>query len=85
VAENEADFEAMLPRLRDAVTFVDPDADPLGITISGTPERCAERMNALHEAGVAHFVVEFQFHGIETVAFGMEQMKAFARDVVPLL
>ena len=85
VAENEADFAAMLPRLRDSVGFVNPDTDPLGVTISGTPERCAERLNALHEAGIAHFVVEFQFHGLETVAFGMEQMRAFARDVVPLL
>jgi probable F420-dependent oxidoreductase len=85
VAENDADFQAMLPRLRDAVAFVDPDTDPLGVTISGTPERCAERLTALHAAGVDHFVVEFQFHGIETVAFGMAQMKVFAREVMPLL
>ena len=85
VAENEKDFEAALPRLRDSVTFRDPNADPMDITISGTPERCAERLSALHAAGIEHFLVEFQFHGLETVAAGMEQMKAFAREVVPLL
>ena len=85
VAENEADFEAMLPRLRDSVAFVDPDTDPLAVTISGTPERCAERLTALHEAGIEHFLVEFQFHGLATVAAGMAQMKAFANEVVPLL
>ena len=85
VAENEKDFEAALPRLRDAVTFREPDADPMDITISGTPERCAERLSALHAAGIEHFLVEFQFHGLETVAAGMAQMKAFASEVVPLL
>jgi probable F420-dependent oxidoreductase len=85
VAENEADFQTMLPRLRDSVAFVDPDTDPLGVTVSGSPERCAERLTALNRAGVDHFVLEFQFHGLETVAFGMEQMKIFAQEVVPLL
>ncbi len=37
------------------------------------------------EAGVSYFVVEFQFHGQETVAFGMKQMERFARDMGPLL
>ena len=85
VAENDADFQAKLPRLRHAVAFADPNTDPLGVTISGTPERCAERLTALNRAGVDHFVVEFQFHGLETVDFGMAQMKKFVQEVVPLL
>ena len=42
-------------------------------------------MNALMQAGISHFVTEFQFHGIESVPFGMKQMEIFARDVAPLL
>lgn len=85
VAKDESDFQAMLPRLRDCVAFEDSSIDPLGVTISGVPERCAERITALSQAGVSHFLIEFQFHGLESVSFGMEQMEAFARDVVPLL
>ena len=71
--------------LRNAVAFENPDIDPMAVTLAGTPERCAERINALTEAGVSHFVVEFQFHGLETVEFGMRQMETFAREVGPLL
>ena len=85
VAKDEHDFQAMLPRLRDCVAFEDPSTDPLRVTISGVPERCAERINALAQAGVSHFLIEFQFHGLESVSFGMEQMETFARDVAPLL
>ena len=85
VAKDEEDFQANLPKLRQGVAFEDDSVDPLEVTISGTPERCAERLKALMEAGVWHFVLEFQFHGLESVDFGMAQMKAFANKVVPLL
>ena len=41
VAEKEADFQTMLPRLRDSVAFVDPNTDAMGVTVSGSPERLA--------------------------------------------
>jgi alkanesulfonate monooxygenase len=85
VAKDEEDFQAQMPKLQLGVAFEDESVDPLEVTISGTPERCAERINALTDAGVWHFVVEFQFHGLESVSFGMTQMEAFARDVIPLL
>ena len=85
VARDEGDFQAMLPRLRECVAFEDPTTDPLVATISGVPEQCAERIHALEESGVSHFLIEFQFHGLESVSFMMEQMETFARDVVPLL
>jgi len=85
VAKDERDFANYLPMLKTAVAFEQPEIDPLEVTISGAPERCAERIHALREAGVWHFVVEFQFHGLETVAFGMKQMEAFATQVGPLL
>jgi alkanesulfonate monooxygenase len=85
VADNEQDLQAQLPRLRIGVGFEDASVDPTDITIAGSPERCAERIQALAEAGVDHFVVEFQFHGLETVDFGMRQMEKFASEVGPLL
>jgi probable F420-dependent oxidoreductase len=85
VARDEADFQAKLPTLRQGVAFEDPSVDPLGVTISGVPERCAERIHALMKAGVDHFVVEFQFHGLESVSAGMAQMETFAKEVAPLL
>ena len=85
VADNEKDLEGRMPMLREAVAFENADVDPLGITLSGTPERCAERVNALLDSGISHLVVEFQFHGLESVDFGMRQMEKFAREVAPLL
>ncbi len=85
VAKDERDFEANLPRLAAGVAFADPNTDPLTTTVSGVPGRCAEQVNALMAAGVAHLVLEFQFHGQESVEFGMRQMEKFAAEVGPLL
>ena len=43
------------------------------------PRLGAERLTALNRAGFDHFVLAFQFHGLETVAFDMEQMKFFPK------
>lgn len=85
VAKDEADLQANMPNLRLGVAFEDESIDPRKVTISGSPEQCAERIKALRAAGVWHFVLEFQFHGLESVSFGMKQMEAFAKDVIPLL
>lgn len=85
VADSDEDLATQLPRLRQGVGFEDASVDPTDITISGPPERCAERIRSLSEAGVDHFVVEFQFHGLESVRFGMDQMEKFAAEVAPLL
>ena len=71
--------------MRTGPTGPQPSVDPLGVTISGVPERCAERIHALMKAGVDPFVVEFQFHGLESVSAGMAQMETFAKEVAPLL
>jgi len=85
VADDERDYARCLPRLKTAVGFDNADVDPARVTVAGSPEQCAERLHALHEAGVWHFVLEFQFHGLETVGFGMAQMEKFAKEVAPLL
>ncbi|NIR29361.1 MAG: LLM class flavin-dependent oxidoreductase [Gammaproteobacteria bacterium] len=84
-AENESDLERQLPKLREGVAFEDATIDPTAVTVSGSPERCAERIRSLRAAGVSHLVLEFQFHGLDNVDFGMRQMERFAREVVPLL
>jgi len=85
VARDDNDLRSAIPRLKEAVGFEDESMDPRTLTISGSPERCAERIHALADAGVSHFVLEFQFHGLEPVSFGMRQMERFAREVGPLL
>jgi probable F420-dependent oxidoreductase len=86
MAENDDDLQAQLPKLRETVAFSeDPPVDPMDVTVSGSPQRCAARINSLAEAGVSHFVLEFRFRGLETVSFGMKQMERFAEEVAPLL
>jgi len=85
VARDEKDYQSKLPKLRLAVSFEDETIDPVDVTVSGSPEQCARHIVSLMDAGVWHFVLEFQFHGLESVGFGMTQMEAFAKDVAPLL
>ncbi len=85
VADDQADLDSYGDKLQTAVAFDDPSTDPTKVTISGSPEACAERIRALHDAGVWHFVIEFQFHGLETIDFAKRQMEKFAEEVGPLL
>ncbi|MBP80933.1 MAG: hypothetical protein CL395_03040 [Acidiferrobacteraceae bacterium] len=85
VADSQSDLEAYAPKLKTAVAFNQPDIDPRRVTIAGSPEACAEQIRLLHAAGIWHFVVEFQFHGLETPSFAMKQMEKFAKEVAPLL
>ena len=85
IADSDEDLEKYMPVLRNCVAFEDPSIEPSNVTISGSPEQCAEKIMALSDAGIDHFVVEFQFHGLESVAFGMNQLEKFATKVAPLL
>ena len=55
------------------------------LSFAGSAEQCAARIERYLSAGVAHFVLDFQRHGLETVDTAMEQMTLFAEEVVPLL
>ena len=85
VADDDADLATQAGRLETAVGFEGGGVDPGDVSITGSPERCASKLNSLHDAGVWHFVLEFQFHGLETVDFGMRQMTKFVDRVGPLL
>jgi alkanesulfonate monooxygenase SsuD/methylene tetrahydromethanopterin reductase-like flavin-dependent oxidoreductase (luciferase family) len=65
-----------------------PDAAPVRpeeAAIIGDPQAVAQRIRAYRAAGVAQFVLDFNLHGIETIAFAREQMQRFVRDVYPLV
>lgn len=59
--------------------------NPDDCVVWGTPADCARRLDELAAAGVDYFVLDFNFHGIESVDFGRAQTKRFIEEVVPLL
>ena len=85
VTEDEKALEPYMPIFETAVTFEHrQDLGPMDVTVAGPPEACARQVNRYVAAGVSHFVLEFQFHGLKDAAFGRRQMETFARDVAPL-
>lgn len=85
VADSESDRQKYQPVLEKAIGFDREGVDANSVAFVGSPEHCAERIQALRAAGLWHIVLEFQFHGLESVAFGMRQMEKFATEVIPLL
>ena len=58
---------------------------PEEVAFIGTPEQCARRIKEYQQAGVSHFILDFQYHGLTSLQFSIEQMDAFVEKVVPLL
>jgi len=56
---------------------------PAELAIAGSPMECADKARAYIDAGVEHFVLDLQRHGMETLESAMEQMTVFAESVVP--
>lgn len=76
----------MLPRISRLVNSRRrPASDIHKITIAGTPRHCAERIEEYVEAGIAHFLLDFQYHGLTSAEYSMRQMERFVSEVVPLL
>lgn len=55
------------------------------VTFSGSPEQCAEKIGSFLDAGASYFVLDFQFHGLASVDYAIEQMSLFANEVIPSL
>jgi alkanesulfonate monooxygenase SsuD/methylene tetrahydromethanopterin reductase-like flavin-dependent oxidoreductase (luciferase family) len=74
------------PKLKVCIggTKADPIA-PEDVAIYGSPAECAERAQALLDAGVDYIIFDFQYHGLEPESFAKEHMQRFAEEVVPLL
>lgn len=62
-----------------------PDYNGEDVNIAGTPERCAEQIIRLRDAGVEHFCLDLHAHGIDPITRMHEQMERWANEVVPLL
>ena len=58
---------------------------PSEVTLAGSPGQFADAMNSYREAGMEHFVLEFQRHGVEDYRSSLEQMEIFVNKVVPLV
>ncbi len=55
------------------------------LTVSGSPQQCADMLRAYMNAGIKRFVMDFQRHGPDPVEVAIEQMTYFKELVVPLL
>lgn len=52
-------------------------------SISGLPAECAEKIDRFLRAGASYFVLDFQFHGLGSIDFAIEQMRLFSEEVLP--
>ena len=76
----------MLPRIARLVTSRrSPVNNVHEVAIAGSPQHCAERIEEYVEAGISHFLLDFQYHGLTSVDYSMRQMDRFVSEVVPLL
>lgn len=51
----------------------------------GTPEECARRLRMMFETGIDYAILDFQFHGLESVEFAKHHMRRFVDEVIPLV
>ena len=76
----------MFPRIARLVTSRrSPVNNVHEVAIAGSPQHCAERIEEYVEAGISHFLLDFQYHGLTSVDYSMRQMDLFVSEVVPLL
>lgn len=54
-------------------------------SFAGAPAQVADRINTYREAGMEHFVLDFQRHGLDHGNTTIEQMEIFVDAVLPLL
>ena len=65
--------------------FADDPNLPQEVAVAGSAEQCAAKIREYLDAGVSRLILDFQNHGIDTVASSLEQMTIFREAVVPLL
>ena len=61
------------------------DQNAFEVLLVGSARQVAEKIRAFMEAGVSHFILDFSRHGIDSTQYNIEQLDAFAEEVVPLL
>lgn len=75
---NGLDLEEATARIDDPTLW-----QPQERLMVGDVDQCVTKMNDFIDAGVDHFVYDFNMHGWEDIAFGVHQMTRFAEDVAP--
>ena len=55
------------------------------VAVAGSPQQCVDRLGEYRDAGINHFVLDFQNHGVDPVPTAIEQMSRFAETVAPRL
>ncbi len=58
---------------------------PSDVSMAGSPEQCAAKLKEYMDAGIDHFVLDFQRHGVDPTEILIEQTELFAQKVAPLL
>jgi len=91
IAEGKHQFEnSIMPQLTRCIDFEGslqgktPDF-VREVSIAGSAEECAEKISRFLDAGVSYFVLDFQFHGLASVDYAIEQMSLFSDEVLPSL
>jgi alkanesulfonate monooxygenase SsuD/methylene tetrahydromethanopterin reductase-like flavin-dependent oxidoreductase (luciferase family) len=59
--------------------------DDLGAHAVGPPDRVAQKLRGLRQAGVSHFMLDFNRHGVDPLDKVHTQLDLFMRHVVPAL
>ena len=86
VGDSQGADSEMLPRISRLVTSRrSPVNNVHEVAIAGSPQYCAERIEEYLQAGISHFLLDFQYHGLTSVDYSMRQMDRFVSDVVPLV
>ena len=86
VGDSQGADSEMLPRISRLVTSRrSPVNNVHEVAIAGSPQHCAERIEEYLQAGISHFLLDFQYHGLTSVDYSMRQMDRFVSEVVPLV
>ncbi len=86
VVDGEAELEAqVIPRLRQCMRLTATGVKPGEMAICGTPEMCAQRIKEFQRAGVAHFLLDFNYRGTASLQLLRRQVDLFVERVAPLL
>ena len=75
----------VVPRLEKCMRLTATGVRPEEMAIVGTPETCAQRVREFQEAGVSHFLLDFNFRGTASFGYLRRQVDLFAERVVPLI
>jgi alkanesulfonate monooxygenase SsuD/methylene tetrahydromethanopterin reductase-like flavin-dependent oxidoreductase (luciferase family) len=54
-------------------------------SIVGPPQNCIDRIRDFQDAGVSYFLLDFYYHGLKNIGYGINQLRAFSDKVLTKL